>query len=264
MKALTVQQPWAWAVTSGHATVENRTRLWKYRGPLAIHAGARPCGRGTTSPLILDALRPVLTPWEQENRRLFTGDHGDLFVHDAIIGVVDLVDVHHASGCCKPWGEQSHVEQSGRLRAIVHLVLDDPRPVDPIPCRGRLGLWTLPPEVEAQLRTAVRGTHHPRQTVAADVTASPCPVCGARDVEAVHVARCTYRHTFRRDVQAHAGVHGIPEVAAADLLAHLCDCYSDGDQAHRAARTVIDLGWRPVVGAESDHLWSAETGNGES
>lgn len=153
MKALTVQQPWAWAVVSGHKPVENRTQAWKYRGPLAIHAGARTSERGTTSPLILDALQPVLTRWERENRRLFTADHRDLFTCDAIIGVVALVDVHPDAGCCEPWGEHSYVEHGGRPRGnIVHLVLERPQLVDPVRCRGHLGLWTLPTEIEAQMR----------------------------------------------------------------------------------------------------------------
>lgn len=37
MKALTVQQPWATAIFRGK-DIENRTQLWTYRGPLAIHA----------------------------------------------------------------------------------------------------------------------------------------------------------------------------------------------------------------------------------
>ena len=35
MKALTVQQPWAWAIIHAGKTVENRTqRWWSYRGPI--------------------------------------------------------------------------------------------------------------------------------------------------------------------------------------------------------------------------------------
>jgi hypothetical protein len=44
MRALTVQQPWAWAIVHGGKDVENRTQAWGYRGPLAIHAGSG--GRG--------------------------------------------------------------------------------------------------------------------------------------------------------------------------------------------------------------------------
>jgi hypothetical protein len=40
MKALTIRQPWAWAILSGCKTVENRSYPTSYRGPLLIHAGA--------------------------------------------------------------------------------------------------------------------------------------------------------------------------------------------------------------------------------
>lgn len=39
MKALTICQPWAWAIAEGIKTVENRTWPTSYRGPLLIHAG---------------------------------------------------------------------------------------------------------------------------------------------------------------------------------------------------------------------------------
>jgi hypothetical protein len=39
MKALSIRQPWAWAVTEGHKTIENRRWATAYRGPLLIHAG---------------------------------------------------------------------------------------------------------------------------------------------------------------------------------------------------------------------------------
>lgn len=39
MKALSVRQPWAWAIVSGHKTIENRSWQTTYRGPLLIHAG---------------------------------------------------------------------------------------------------------------------------------------------------------------------------------------------------------------------------------
>jgi hypothetical protein len=41
MKALSIRQPWAWAVVNGYKPVENRARdiAHGYRGPLLIHAG---------------------------------------------------------------------------------------------------------------------------------------------------------------------------------------------------------------------------------
>lgn len=38
MKALSIKQPWASLIVSGAKVVENRSRKWKHRGPLAIHA----------------------------------------------------------------------------------------------------------------------------------------------------------------------------------------------------------------------------------
>ncbi|WP_037141735.1 ASCH domain-containing protein [Rhodococcoides fascians] len=135
MKALTVQQPWAWAIMHGGKLIENRTQQWKYRGPLAIHAGNRWSDRGDQSPLILNA---------SQGRTL-----AGVEPRGSIIGTVDLVDVHLDAGCCKPWGESAYTEHGGKERkAIVHLVLEDPRPLDqPINCAGALGLWTPPADI---------------------------------------------------------------------------------------------------------------------
>ena len=42
MKALSVRQPWAWAIAAAGKDVENRTWRTDYRGLIAIHASARP------------------------------------------------------------------------------------------------------------------------------------------------------------------------------------------------------------------------------
>lgn len=143
MKALTVQQPWAWAIFHGK-TIENRTQQWSYRGPLAIHAGQRFSERGGESPLVIEA-------WERAGGPLLHDLH-----HGAILGVVDLVDVHPSAGCCAPWGESSYVEHGGReRRQIVHLVLENPRLLaEPIPCKGALGLWTPPADIVERLAVA--------------------------------------------------------------------------------------------------------------
>lgn len=41
MKALSIQQPWAWLIVNGFKPVENRTWRTDYRGPLLIHAGKK-------------------------------------------------------------------------------------------------------------------------------------------------------------------------------------------------------------------------------
>ena len=42
MKALTLHQPWASLIAVGVKTIETRSWSTKHRGPIAIHAGARP------------------------------------------------------------------------------------------------------------------------------------------------------------------------------------------------------------------------------
>lgn len=125
MKVLTVLQPWASAILEAGKDVENRSTLWKYRGPLAIHAGVGWSRTGQESYLLRRAMRAVYgdTPWWRDLPRA------------ALIGVVDLVDVHLSEpGCClSVWAEDP---------AHVHLVLERPRTLaEPILCPGRLGLW---------------------------------------------------------------------------------------------------------------------------
>lgn len=165
MKALTVQQPWAWAIVHGGKDVENRTQTWSYRGPLAIHAGLRWStlerrGNGVWVHLttaMREADLPM--PWARA-----------AFTFGAILGVVDLVDVHRSrprrypmsgppvEACCEsPWAEA----RLGQPGDVVHLVLENPRPLQvPVPCRGALGLWTVPSgvvdQVLAQLEAAAR------------------------------------------------------------------------------------------------------------
>lgn len=162
MKALTVQQPWAWAIMHGGKSIENRTQLWSYRGSLAIHAGLRWSDRGARDPRVNRAIADRLSQTDKitENAIRIAG---------AILGTVELVDVHHDAGCCKPWGEHGEVEttrsRSNRERygtrdvshrTITHLVLKDPRPLAvPIGCTGALGLWAPPSDVLEQLHRHV-------------------------------------------------------------------------------------------------------------
>lgn len=171
MRVLTVRQPWAWAIIHGGKDVENRVRsLGPYRGPVAIHAG-----------------REIAPPGQQiDCARL--SERGVSWVRltptlGHIIGVVDLVDVHHAGDCydaslrvaarlyrtdraafdalpvhapelgglvsrmhlCSPWAEHG----------AWHLTLTNPRAVEPIPYRGAMGLRTITdPDVLARLEVA--------------------------------------------------------------------------------------------------------------
>lgn len=137
MRALTVHQPWAWALIYGGKSPENRVQAWSYRGPLAVHAGQQFDDAALSYPAFLASL-----PLDQEAAiAALDGRH----IHGAILGVVDLVDVHVAwqddgGPCCDSlWAQFS----DGPGRPIVHLVTDNPRPLPtPVRARGFQGLWT--------------------------------------------------------------------------------------------------------------------------
>lgn len=143
MRAITVRQPWAWAIVHGGKDVENRSRniAGSYRGPVAIHAG-----------LAFDNQAADTSPFVQAWHEVWPTKHPAtcdprIVPQGAIIGVVDLVDAHPAShvdshtspdgvtvnrSCCQPWGMLNHH----------HLVLKNPRALkNPIPAKGKLGLW---------------------------------------------------------------------------------------------------------------------------
>lgn len=165
MRAITVRQPWAWAIIHGGKDVENRSRniAGSYRGLVAIHAGlaidedydrhdigaavgrlarANPGGSGLAQ--VAQYARDEQTPGNSIAERF--GNRG------AIIGVVELTDVHDDctemvegfghTPTCSPWAMSDHH----------HLILSAPIALPrPIPCKGRLGLWTLPDEISAKV-----------------------------------------------------------------------------------------------------------------
>jgi hypothetical protein len=121
----------------GEKDVENRTWTRGYRGPLAIHAGQR-VDRG-------------LQPWQRKIVQRI-----DTFPRGAIIGLVDLRDIVRDSR--SRWAEPDHY----------HWVLTNPRGIEPVPMRGRLGLWT--PDVEIPI---YRPSHRSKAAPLRVIVSSP-------------------------------------------------------------------------------------------
>jgi hypothetical protein len=123
MKALTIKQPWAWAILFAGKDVENRSWSTSYRGPVVIHAGVS----------LHDGSLPKRLPTPTPTQ----------FDVSALLGIVDLVDVVEHS-------------RSRWFEGDFGWVLKNPRPFEPIPCKGMLRLWSLSPSqvkaVEAALR----------------------------------------------------------------------------------------------------------------
>lgn len=141
MRALSIQQPWANAITYGTKRVENRTWTaprWIAGRTIAIHAGKKPD---------ISAKPPAGEAWPMDHK-MHLG---------AVIAVAEVSGCHHSEECmlpasavlpgvragCSPWA----------VRGQFHWDLADVRPLpEPVPCKGALGLWRLPEDVEKAVR----------------------------------------------------------------------------------------------------------------
>lgn len=157
MRCLSIQQPWAWAIAHGGKNVENRTWATGYRGPLAIHAGVRWDEDGAWDKRVLRALHAFGDRFDPPLRVERLGPKTVRLIRDrqltpgAVVAVVDLV------GICTA---RSNSEQCGcgvwAAEGQYHWRLANPRPLaEPVHCKGRLGLWDLPADVEAAVAAQI-------------------------------------------------------------------------------------------------------------
>ena len=115
MKALTVCQPYAELIARGEKVIENRTRRFKYRGDIAIHAGRS---------------KEWLTEDDRKRFPFMSFGH--------VIAVARLYD-------CLPFAEVC--QKYPALMGVPHLIgpwcllLCNIRRVKPWPAKGMLGLW---------------------------------------------------------------------------------------------------------------------------
>lgn len=131
--ALSVRQPWAWAIVAGHKPVENRS--WRrpnpglnYRGPVSIHAS-----RGMTRDEYEDAADFMRSIGVEPPAA------ADL-LRGGIVGTAVVTDIVKEMDSDWFFGPRG-------------LVLADACPIDFIPCAGQLGFFEwrrddalLPPE----------------------------------------------------------------------------------------------------------------------
>ncbi|WP_030166493.1 hypothetical protein [Spirillospora albida] len=140
MQAISVQQPWAFAIARGGKTVSNQDMPTAYRGPLLIHASMRVDLKACDSPLVRAA------GW----------DPGDpLATIGAVTAQADLTDVCGASAAgapcdCGPWANRGEYHYHlANVRAL-------PRPI--VALGRHPGLWqpsaSLLTEVETMLTAA--------------------------------------------------------------------------------------------------------------
>ncbi len=129
IRALSIRQPWAWAICAGLKRTENRSWSTNYRGTIAIHASLSTQG--------LNELRPSFDRVDDQHPVRVTG---------AIIGLADLVDV-------ASYGPQ-HEQDPFAFGPFCWTFTNARLLSEPIPLKGKLNLFKLERQQLHQLEQA--------------------------------------------------------------------------------------------------------------
>ncbi len=124
-KALSIRQPWAWAIVHSTKRVENRPRRFHYRGPICIHASLTHTIKAQIeAESFMDSIGAQIPPSELAESL----KSSEMIERGGIIGTAEIVDCIDTSD--DPW-----------FFGPYGLVLDNIKEVGFIPVKGSLGLF---------------------------------------------------------------------------------------------------------------------------
>ncbi|MDP2047538.1 MAG: ASCH domain-containing protein [Cypionkella sp.] len=125
--ALSIRQPWAWAIINAGKDIENRSWATKQRGPICIHASQyKP--RQVDIDDFNETFRAAI-PDEQDRAKICPRHTEALSFHrGGIIGTAEIADCIESSE--SPWFFGSY-----------GFVLRNVRPVEFVPVKGSLGFF---------------------------------------------------------------------------------------------------------------------------
>lgn len=122
-KALSIRQPWVWAILNAGKNIENRPRRFNYRGPICLHASMYK-GKG-----YFNISTKIMIECSQDTRNIIcTSPSGHQLPLGGIVGIDEIVDCVEESD--SPW-----------FFGPYGLVLENVVPVPFIPVKGSLGLF---------------------------------------------------------------------------------------------------------------------------
>ena len=110
MKALSIKEPWAGLIVEGKKTIELRSFRTHYRGPVLVHRSGKGGG-------IVGAMEIV-----------------DVIKIESLDQFRSLRDKHQAP-------DEFYQEK------LFGWILENVKPVEFIPCKGKLGLWEPPADI---------------------------------------------------------------------------------------------------------------------
>lgn len=136
LRALTLIQPWAWAVAHAGKAIENRTwppPKWLVGQRLAIHAGMK---WDEDAVAFIEDVSGRAPPAERT--------HGAIVAIAKVAGVLEDCDV-----------DRGGARRSANLEWFAGpcgWLLEDVVAIEPLPCKGAQGLWPVPDELLPVLR----------------------------------------------------------------------------------------------------------------
>ena len=132
MMALSVRQPYAFAIVMGFKPVENRVWETPYRGSVLIHAGKKE-ERDDIYAVVAQIARQTQTG-RTETLELYKR----MRARGAIVGRADVVAC--TSAMDSPW-----------FQGPYGFLLENAEWCEPIPCKGMLGFFDIPDDLEARV-----------------------------------------------------------------------------------------------------------------
>lgn len=128
-RALSIRQPWVWAILYMGKRIENRPRRFHYRGPICLHASIGCTNNERRNFFEFINAEFPMTGIDEGARQIRIGNAIDeATARGGIVGVADLVDCIDDSD--SPW-----------FFGPYGLTLENVRPVEFIPVKGALGLF---------------------------------------------------------------------------------------------------------------------------
>lgn len=133
--ALSIRQPWAWAILHAGKDIENRSWSTTFRGPVCIHAA-----KGMTRSEYGDFLEYARALNQMDHLEDIWVPSPNALPRGGIVGVAEITGCVNSSGSpwfFGPWG----------------FTIANARPVEFIPCKGALGFfgWRADAETEGRL-----------------------------------------------------------------------------------------------------------------